>query len=218
MPFVGGRQCDPLQRCVKNCLQGHTQRHTLRLSHTAEKCLHHAVSPQMAAPQHSSHTQESTPYQSEHTHSHRPYRPLPEEGSKEAEETFPDKTTTLPQHQLASKELVHAVEHLEYSHFPWWRRSPLTPKLSHHKHSGLKITNDIRRYNCITVIYCIYCIRQANLIAHHKYSHSMFIILSLMDHTNTENLSLNGPGPALGYNWQQFWLVGLGTCSGKICI
>lgn len=36
----------------------------------------------------------------------------------------------------------------------------------------------------------IYCVRQANLIAQHKYSLGMLIILSLVDHTNTVNLSL----------------------------
>lgn len=38
----------------------------------------------------------------------------------------------------------------------------------------------------------------------------MLIILSLMDHTNTVNLSLKGPGTTLGCNWQQFY-AGLGT-------
>lgn len=83
VPFVGGRQCDPLQRCVKNCPQGHTLRHTLRLSHTAEKCLHHAVSPNSSPSTQLPHTRNP--------------------GSKEGEETLPDKTTTLSQHRL-----VHA--------------------------------------------------------------------------------------------------------------
>lgn len=112
VPFVGGRQCDPLQRCVKNCPQGHTLRHTLRPSHTAEKCLHHAVSPQTAAPQHSSHTQGI-------------------QAAKRARRRSQIKPPHFP-----NTGWYMQVQHLEYSQFPWRRRSLLPPKLSYHEHHG----------------------------------------------------------------------------------